>query len=162
MDEDSVQRLLDERAIERIIRSGYPFPMDAGDLDGVADTFRHATLIFEAANIVISGRDAIREFWPKMTSLYEDNTQTFTRHYVTNTVVDLTDDGGKATARSYYLTTQCVPERFPLQVILSGEYHDQFEKVDAVWRLTERRFTRMYFGDLSFHAPSASEWDVPS
>ena len=159
--EVALQRLLDEHAIERLMRGDYPFPMDAGDLEGVVDGFAHARLIFEGSGVEVEGREALREFWPQMCRVYEGGA-TYTRHYVTNTVVDVDDSGEHATARSYYLTTQCVPDRLPLQVILSGEYLDTLDKVDGAWRIVERRFARLYFGDLSAHAPSAQEWDVPS
>ena len=42
-------------------------------------------------------------------------------------------------------------EGFPLQPIITGSYHDRFEKVDGEWRFTERRESVSQTGDLSAH-----------
>jgi hypothetical protein len=45
---------------------------------------------------------------------------------------------------------QQTPE-LPLQVIITGRYHDDFERVDGSWRFTRRRMILEQFGDLSHH-----------
>jgi hypothetical protein len=38
-----------------------------------------------------------------------------------------------------------------LQPIISGRYHDRFERVDGVWRFTHRHIISELVGDLSQH-----------
>ena len=40
---------------------------------------------------------------------------------------------------------------FPLQPIIAGRYSDRFERVDGVWRFSERIIHPELYGDLSHH-----------
>ena len=40
---------------------------------------------------------------------------------------------------------------FPLQTIISGHYHDRFEKHEGQWRFARREMYPELFGDLSQH-----------
>ncbi len=53
-------------------------------------------------------------------------------------------------ARCYFTVLQAVPG-LPLQPILAGQYHDEFEQVDGDWRFTDRLILPDLLGDLSRH-----------
>jgi hypothetical protein len=42
-------------------------------------------------------------------------------------------------------------KNLPLQPIIGGDYRDRFEKVDGVWRFSERHIGNDLFGNLSAH-----------
>lgn len=82
--------------------------------------------------------------------LTHDNGLPHTKHLITNIDVRFSDDGRSATTRSYYTVLQGL-SGFPLQIIISGRYDDEFEAVDASWRLVSRREYSDLVGDLSKH-----------
>jgi SnoaL-like domain len=69
---------------------------------------------------------------------------------VTNVVLDVDEERGHATARSSYLVLQQVGTG-PLQPIITGRYHDSFERRDGRWGFSERCFFVDLVGDLSQH-----------
>ncbi|MCW2655202.1 MAG: dioxygenase [Mycobacterium sp.] len=86
--------------------------------------------------------------WQALVIRYPDGTPR-TRHLVTNPIMDI--DADCATCRSYYTVLQQTDE-FPLQVVVSGRYHDRFERVGGVWRFSYRDYTLIDFvGDTSHH-----------
>ena len=58
------------------------------------------------------------------TRRYPDGTPR-TKHVTTNLIVEVDDDAGTATGRSYFTVLQAVPG-LPLQPIVAGRYHDRF------------------------------------
>ena len=69
----------------------------------------------------------------------------------TNLILDIDDEAGTASARSYWTVLQAVPG-LPLQPILAGRYHDRFERPTAGgWRFVERRYLVDLVGDVSHH-----------
>lgn len=122
---------------------------DAGDLRGACELFAHATLRATdgtvwrgatGAEAMLRGavRDADRP--PRET------------HVTTNPIVEVDDLAGTAVSRSVYLTFQ-QPAGHPLEVMVTGRYHDRFERVDGAWRFAERRFFVDLVGDMSHHRP---------
>jgi hypothetical protein len=81
--------------------------------------------------------------------LYEDGTPR-TKHLVTNIIVEVDEEAGTAAARSYVTALQALPD-LPLQPIVSGRYHDRFERRDGRWRFVERRVHIDLVGDVSCH-----------
>lgn len=74
-----------------------------------------------------------------------------TKHVVTNPIIEIDEKRGRATSRSYYTVYQAT-EELPLQVIALGRYHDEFERVDGVWRFSYRDYSLLdLMGDLRFH-----------
>ncbi|MBV8930111.1 MAG: nuclear transport factor 2 family protein, partial [Mycobacteriaceae bacterium] len=72
-----------------------------------------------------------------------------TKHVVTNPIIEI--DENTATCRSYYTVLQQT-DTLPLQVIVSGRYHDRFERVEGRWRFCYRDYSLMdLIGDLSQH-----------
>ena len=124
----------------------YAERIDAGDLDGVAALFAHATWRVPARTEPFSGTAAVRRVYDAVI-LYDGSP--CTRHVVTNLVVEL---GGadRAVARSYFTVFQALAD-FPLQPIIAGRYHDAFERVAGVWRFADRLILSDLIGDLSRH-----------
>jgi 3-phenylpropionate/cinnamic acid dioxygenase small subunit len=73
-----------------------------------------------------------------------------TKHVTTNVIVEIDDDGRRATARSYFTVLQALVD-LPLQVIVAGRYHDRFVRDEGRWRFAERIVWMDLTGDLSRH-----------
>ena len=126
----------------------YPELIDAGDFDGIAELFRHATL--RAGNNVVRGRNELVPMLKRLVRIYEGG-RPFTKHLVSNLVIEVAPDRATATARSYVTVLQARPSEFPLQVIASNRHFDRFECVDGAWRFSERVDIPDLAGDLSRH-----------
>jgi hypothetical protein len=135
---DAIRNLLGEYC-ERI---------DQGDFAGVGELFAHGALADEHGHELARGAEAVEAFYAAGTRLHEGSP--CTKHLVTNVVLDVDDDTGRAEARSSYVVLQQVDDG-PLQPIITGRYHDAFEHVDGTWRFAERRFFVDLVGDLSRH-----------
>jgi SnoaL-like domain len=122
--------------------------IDAGDFAGVGELFDHGALASDAGDELARGADGVAAFYARGTKLHEG--LPLTKHLVTNTVLDIDDEHGQATARSSYLVLQQVGTG-PLQPIITGRYHDTFERAEGRWRFSERRFLVDLLGDLSQH-----------
>lgn len=127
----------------------YAERIDAGDLDGVAELFAHATWRSSAGGAPLRGAAEVRRVYDGVI-LYDGSP--CTRHVVTNLVVEVAD-AAHATGRSYFTAFQARPD-FPLQPIAAGRYHDAFECVDGRWRFADRLILFDLPGDLSRHLRS--------
>ena len=136
-----------DRAIENLVYA-YAERIDAGDLAGVAELFRHGR-IQAAPGIVFEGAERVRGMYDSSTRLYDDGTPR-TRHVTTNVAVDIDDDAGTAAARSYYTVFQQTDE-LALQPIIAGHYHDTFHRVEGEWCFDTREMFVDLTGDLSHH-----------
>ena len=67
-----------------------------------------------------------------------------TKHITTNVLIDVDEDAGTASARSYWVLLTSESPDTPITISLAGSYHDRFARVDERWRFVERR----YFVDL--------------
>jgi len=146
---------MERTATEAITRLIYTYAerIDAGDFDGVADVFAHATLTFEGFGDAISGREAISALYGRTTRRYEDGTPR-TKHVMTNVLVDVDDDattGTTATSRSYFTVLQAVPGALALQPVIAGRYRHGYARVDGEWRVTTMHIIIDLSGDLSAH-----------
>jgi len=135
----------DAEAINALIMT-YAERIDAGDLDGVAALFAHATWRVPARAEPFVGSAAVRRVYDAVI-LYDG--RPCTRHVVTNLVIEPCD-ADRAETRSYFTVFQALPD-FPLQPIIAGRYHDAFERVDGVWRFADRLILSDLIGDLSRH-----------
>jgi ketosteroid isomerase-like protein len=134
------------RAIENLIAT-YAELVDNGDFAGVGILLAEATFI--GRGVPVSGRDAIEKMLRESVIVYEDGTPC-TKHLVTNIVVEVDEEAGAASARSYVTALQALPD-LALQPIVSGRYHDRFERRDGRWRFVERRVHIDLVGDVSCH-----------
>lgn len=127
----------------------YALRIDAGDFAGVGELFANATISTDMGTSM-TGADEIRGMYEQWTRRYPDNGTPHTKHLVTNLIIDVDDDAGTGTCRTYYTVLQSTPA-LPLQPIITGTYRDTFERVDGVWRFASRYMTTDYVGDLSQH-----------
>ena len=135
------------REIENLVYA-YAERIDAGDLTGVAELFRHGR-IEAAPGVVLEGVDAVRKLYESSTRLYDDGTPR-TRHVTTNVIVEVDDGADTATARSSYTVVQQT-DALPLQPIIVGRYRDSFHRVDGRWCFDTRQMFVDLTGDLSHH-----------
>jgi len=128
----------------------YAERIDAGDFEGVAEIFAHATLTFEGFGEAVQGRDAIAALYTRTTRRYEDGTPR-TKHLMTNVIVDVADDGDAASSRSYFTVLQAVPGELALQPVIAGRYRHTYGRIDGLWRVTAMHITIDLVGDLGHH-----------
>jgi 3-phenylpropionate/cinnamic acid dioxygenase small subunit len=137
----------DADAITALIHA-YAERIDAGDLDGVAALFEHATWSSPGRGEPLRGTEQVRHGYDGVI-LYEDGTPR-TKHVISNLTIEIDEVMGSATARSYFTVLQAVPD-LPLQPIIAGRYHDAFERVGGAWRFLDRVIIPDLIGDLSHH-----------
>jgi hypothetical protein len=128
----------------------YAERIDLGDFEGLAELFTHATITVEENDIVVRGRDEAHAMYAQWTRRYEDTGTPKTRHVTTNLILDVDDDAGTGTCRSYFTVLQRT-DTLPFQPIIAGRYHDRFERVDGTWRFAHRHMFNDITGDLSQH-----------
>jgi hypothetical protein len=139
-------------AISNLVMS-YAELLDLGDLDGVGELFAHGEIISRPDAPVRRGRDEVIAMYRAAVRLYPDGTPR-TKHVTTNLIIDVDlDDGAHptATCRSYFTVLQAVDDELPLQAVISGRYHDEFERDAGQWRFRRRRMFGDLYGDLSRH-----------
>ena len=133
----------------------YAEHVDSGRFPDAASMFAHGTFRLErmvdgrAEYQVFTGTDEVHDYMC-LTRRYEDGTPK-TRHVNTNVNISLAGD--TATSRNYVTVFQATPT-LPLQPVASGCYTDAFERVDGVWRFTDRLVNRFLVGDTSQHKKS--------
>ena len=122
--------------------------IDAGELEQVADLFADAVIRDDAGNEIARGRDGAHRLFRGTVHLYDGSPRT--RHLTTNTVIDVDEDAGTATARSSFVVLQAT-DALALQPILVGRYRDRFGLSDGRWTFAERAFAIDLMGDVSAH-----------
>jgi len=125
--------------------------IDAGDLDGAAELFGHARIRVSAEETVDAAQ--LLRIWKSLIVLHADGTPR-TKHVTTNPIIEVDEDAGTASCRSYYTVLQQTDE-LPLQTIVIGRYHDRFECVEGRWRFCYRDLTLIdMVGDVRHHLAS--------
>ena len=82
--------------------------------------------------------------------VYRADTTPRTRHVTTNVMIDIAEDGERATARSSVIVFQFAPGA-PLRPILAAGYRATFEPIDGRWRWTERVHLLEHVEDVDLH-----------
>ena len=131
----------------RALLNAYCERLDAGDFDGVAELFRDGAFRSPRGTNLV-GADAVRSQYDAVIR-YEDGTPR-TKHVLGTVIVEVDDDAGTASARCAFTVFQAA-DGTPLQPVLSGRYHDQFERVDGAWCWRERFVHPDLEGDLTRH-----------
>jgi 3-phenylpropionate/cinnamic acid dioxygenase small subunit len=125
--------------------------IDAGDLDAVAELFTHGRVCGVEngpPETVFTGVAAVRRMY-KGVRIHDDGTPK-TKHITSNVQLEIDEAGGTARSKAYYCVTQATPE-LPLQVIVTGRYHDTFHRLDGVWWFDSRTMFVDQVGDVSHH-----------
>jgi 3-phenylpropionate/cinnamic acid dioxygenase small subunit len=122
--------------------------IDTGDLTEAAALFEHARIRVGAEDTIDAAR--LLGIWKSLIVLHTGGTPR-TKHVTTNPIIEVDEDAGTASCRSYYTVLQQTDE-LPLQTIVTGRYHDRFERVDGQWRFSYRDLTLIdMVGDVSHH-----------
>lgn len=126
----------------------YAERFDAGDLDGAAELFRHATVRIAGGQTL--DRKGLRALWAEHVRIHPNGTP-MTKHVITNPIVDIDEAGETATCRSYYTVLQATPG-LPLQVVGAGRYHDRFARIDGTWQFVDRDYSMLDLqGNMAEH-----------
>jgi len=123
--------------------------IDLGDFDAVGALLGHAEVGSGDHPGSLTGADAVTAMFTSTTRRYPDGTPR-TKHVTTNLILEIDDEAGTATGRSYFTVLQAVPA-LALQPVVAGRYHDRFEREGTTWRFAERRFFLDLVGDVSQH-----------
>jgi 3-phenylpropionate/cinnamic acid dioxygenase small subunit len=150
-------RALATEDIRRIVLS-YPQRVDSGDFAAVGELLagvkfggavgRNAPTVTDDQMQTRTAKE-IEDLYQASVIRYDDG-KPHTKHLITNIDVTFSDDGRSAQAHSYYTVLQGL-DGFPLQIIISGRYDDEFRLTDGEWRLVSRREYTDLVGDLSRH-----------
>ncbi len=116
---------------------------DSAQFDAFAAQFEHGQ--WHRAE---PGAEAARQWLDNHVLLHDGLPRT--KHSTTNLVVEVDEEAGTATARSYVTVLQATTD-FPLQPIFAGRYHDRFTRVDGRWQWTQREVVGDLYGDVSQH-----------
>jgi hypothetical protein len=136
----------DAQAVKNIVLS-YVELLDLGDLDGLSNLFRRAT-VHARGGAPLRGAEAFREFIKSSVHFYDGIPST--KHVVSNLIVEVDDGRQSATVRSYFTAFQARPE-LPLQPILAGRFHDRLERDGDGWYIVERIIYPDLIGDTRYH-----------
>lgn len=133
------------REIENLLYS-YAERIDNGDLDGVAALFERGRVVRSGEPDAV-GREAVRRMY--QTRLYADGTPR-TKHVTTNAIIEVDEEAGTASCRSYYTVFQQTAQ-LALQPIITGRYSDTFCLHEGRWWFDTRTFQVDQVGDVSQH-----------
>jgi hypothetical protein len=136
----------------------YTFALDDGDFAAVARILEHAVLRPDMPGVAgepVSGRAALEEFYHSQV-VVDSRGRPMTRHLITNQVIELADDRLTATSRSYFTVLQR-PAGEPYQIVVGGQYHDTFDRVDGRWRFSSKRIQVEHLNAIEHHFRIANE-----
>ncbi|TFG94450.1 MAG: nuclear transport factor 2 family protein [Myxococcales bacterium] len=134
----------------------YAERIDLGDFAGVGALFEHALITTDPAQgTETRGSEAATRMYTDWTRRYADPRSPtghtlHTKHVTTNLQIHLDSAGRSARTRCYF-SVLMQTETLPLQPIVAGRYHDEFEKRDGRWRFTRRHILTDLVGNLSEH-----------
>ena len=142
----------------RHILFSYPEYIDRGNIDGVVGLLSGVKMAnangvraerIPESDLPTLSAEQVREMYTSSVIFYEDGLP-HTKHLITNFDIKFSDDGQHAETRSYYVVLQAL-EDFPLQIVITGRYEDEYRVEDGEWRLKIRREFADLVGDLSHH-----------
>ncbi|MEV6566972.1 nuclear transport factor 2 family protein [Streptomyces kronopolitis] len=134
------------RAVENLI-ARYAELVDDGDFAGLGVLLADAT--FTGGGAPVHGHEAIEQMFRDTLIVHSDGTPR-THHVTSNLAIEVDEQAGTATARSYVTVFQALPD-LPLQPIAAGRYHDRFVRRDGRWGFLERRVRIHLVGEVSHH-----------
>lgn len=139
----------DYRAIENLLYR-YAECIDDGDLEAVAQLFSKGCINAEGMPEAATGETEVLAMYRAATRLYDDNGTPHTQHIISNPIIEIETGGDFASSRSRFTVMQATPE-LALQAIITGRYHDRFQKIEGQWYFAERRMKPELLGNLSQH-----------
>jgi 3-phenylpropionate/cinnamic acid dioxygenase small subunit len=142
-------------AIARLLYT-YAERLDAGDLDGMADLFAHATFRSTGGEMVFTGAEEVRDGFASSVRFHDGTPAT--QHVTSNLYVDEDPDGERAVAHSAFTVLQATAT-LPLQAVCAGRYRDEFVRVAGQWHFADRLVDIRFFGDVSEHILTGTQGD---
>ncbi len=137
----------DHQEITALVHS-YARLLDAGDVDAVVALFEHSSWRSWPEGSNLHGSAAVRPVYEK---LMARSAERQTKHLITNLSVVVDPDGSSASSHCCWTVLRGAPGK-RIEIDLSGQYADAFEKVATGWRFTDRLITV----DLISAAPAAA------
>jgi len=134
-------------AIAALVNS-YALLLDSGDMEAVANLFEHATWRSDPHGSVLRGSAEVRPVYDALKT-YDGVPRT--KHLLTNLTIEVDETGTTASSHCYWTVLQNLQEGARIEVILSGQYADRFEKSDGRWHFSDRLITADLVGDASHH-----------
>ncbi|WP_438985489.1 nuclear transport factor 2 family protein [Aequoribacter sp.] len=127
----------------------YGMCIDEAKFAEAAALFRHGHIAL-GGDVQISDPDKIEALWRSMVKTYDCGTSR-TRHIITNPIIELADDALSAVVHSCWTVIQQTAD-FPLQMVASGRYRDEFHVIDGQWWFKEKAYLGIDLqGDMSAH-----------
>jgi hypothetical protein len=139
--------MIDSVEITELIHQ-YATRLDAGDFDGVAALFEHATWRSGMTGEALRGSAEVRKVYERV-RLYDGSPRT--KHLITNLTIDIASTMSSATSSCYFTVLQGIEPGGKIEPILCGRYVDRFEKVEGRWRFADRLFLADLIGNLAGH-----------
>jgi hypothetical protein len=136
----------DEAEITALVNS-YALLLDSGDMDAVSNLFEHATWRSDPYGTVLRGSAEVRPVYERLKVAAAGSPRT--KHLLTNLTVTVEPGAQTASSHCYWTVLQNVVPTQRIDIILSGQYSDQFEKSDGKWRFTDRLIKVDLQGDQS-------------
>jgi 3-phenylpropionate/cinnamic acid dioxygenase small subunit len=137
----------DHQEITALVHS-YARHLDAGDVDAVVALFEHSSWRSWPEGSNLHGSAAVRPVYEK---LMARSSERRTKHLITNLSIVVDPGGSAASSHCYWTVLRGGPgER--IEIDLSGQYSDTFERAASGWRFTDRLITV----DLTSAAPAAT------
>lgn len=133
----------------------YPHTVDKGDFGAVGEFYDGATVRAYDVDGNLMGEEHTRDA-SEVKGFYEDiivvddKGSPNTQHLVSNIQVEVDAECKTATGRSTF-TVFNQGEGFPLQLVITGWYVDEYEKIEGRWRIRDRSEYMGLIGDLSHH-----------
>jgi hypothetical protein len=127
----------------------YALLLDQGEMDAVAALFEHSTWRSDQRDAVLRGSEEVRPVYEKLKT-YEGSPRT--KHLITNLTIEVESEGITASAHCYWTVLQSAGPGRPIDIILTGQYVDKFEKVEDTWRFADRFIKTDLASDGSLHA----------
>ena len=136
-------------AIARLLFT-YAERLDAGDLEGMAALFEHATFrsVGPDGIAVMTGSAEIHAGFAGSVKMHDGIPAT--QHVTTNLMVDEAPDGQTATAHAVFTVLQST-STLPLQIVCAGTYVDQFARGADGWHFTDRLVHIRHIANVSEH-----------
>ena len=129
-EQKALQRLVDERAIERILFD-YAYYLDMNMPHQMADLFVDDCVVSYAPNFGAEGIEAYKKTLDGIGTFF-----TATTHHVSNIVIDFTNDS-EASVRAVVMAIHRYTKERP-DGLLFGQYHDVVVKRDGQWKFKTR------------------------
>ena len=119
--------------------------LDDGDVDAVAALFEHSTWRSLPNGTTLRGSAEVR---PVYEQLLAQDGPARTKHLLTNLSIAVEPGAATGSSHCYWTVLRSTPGE-PIEITLSGQYTDTFEKIGHAWRFTDRLITVDLTGEVT-------------